>query len=84
MVKSNKIFTFVQARLGSKRFKKKVLKKIFGKPLIKILLDRLKYSRMSKKIIVLIPSNNQNDQLFNLIKKINSQKIVSLISGDDE
>ena len=69
MVKSNKIFTFVQARLGSKRFKNKVLKKIFGKPLIKILLDRLKYSKMSKKIIVLVPSNNKNDQLFNLIKK---------------
>ena len=46
MVKEkNKITAVIQARLNSSRFKNKILKKINGKEIIRILVERLKKSR---------------------------------------
>ena len=71
MVKRKKIFIFVQARLGSKRLKGKVLKKVLGKTLIQILLERLKSLKLKKQIFVLIPGNRKNNSLSKLISKLN-------------
>ena len=60
----------IQARLGSTRLKNKVLKKINGKTIIEIMMDRLSFSKYAKNIIFAIPNNTQNKNLyFFLIKK---------------
>ena len=43
----------VQARVSSKRFPKKMIKKINGNSILGILIDRLKLSKKISKIIVL-------------------------------
>ena len=50
--KKNKITTVIQARLNSTRFKNKILKKIKGKEVIKILIERLKLSKEINDIIM--------------------------------
>ncbi len=61
----------IQARVGSKRLKKKILRKIGKKTVIEILLERLKYSKKINKIIIAIPNTKQNDSLFKKLKKLN-------------
>lgn len=63
----------LQARLGSKRFRGKILKKINGKESIIFQIERLKKSKLIDKLIVAIPDNRENDGLFNFLKnkKIN-------------
>lgn len=41
-MKPNNIGIFIQARTGSTRLKNKVLKKIHGKPVILLMIERLK------------------------------------------
>jgi len=57
------IKVIIQARLGSKRFPKKVLKKLADKSLIQILHARLKQSKLLSDIIFAIPDSNENDGL---------------------
>ena len=57
------IKVIIQARLGSKRFPKKVLKKLEDKSLIQILHARLKQSKLLTDIIFAIPDSNENDGL---------------------
>ena len=64
----NNIHIIVQARLESTRLPNKVLKIINKKTIIKTLLDRLKKSKLTKKIIVAIPDNKNNLPL-NVFKK---------------
>ena len=71
MVKKNKITAVIQARLNSTRFKKKILKKIKGKEVIKILIERLKLSEEINDIIVAIPNTRSNDSLELFLKKNN-------------
>ena len=42
----------LQARLGSTRFPKKIFKKILNKTILEYLINRLKISKLTKKIIV--------------------------------
>ena len=58
----------IQARIGSKRLRGKILKKIKGKPNILLLLDRLSKSKLIKEIIVAIPNTKENDKLERLLK----------------
>ena len=44
--------SILQARLGSKRFPGKVLKKINGKTILEYTIKRLKKTKLSKNIIV--------------------------------
>lgn len=55
MVKMKKITAIVQARLGSSRFKKKILKKVNNQELILFLISKLKLCVNIKDIIVAIP-----------------------------
>ena len=61
---------FVQARITSKRFPKKILSKIGGLTLLEILLKKLKKIKNIKKIVVVIPDNKKNDLLQKILKKL--------------
>ena len=65
------ITAIIQARVGSKRLRGKVLKKINKKEIILHLLDRLSLSKKISKIIVAIPNTKENDSLCLLLKKHN-------------
>ena len=65
-----KISIIIQARLGSTRFPKKIMSKVLKKPLILILIERLKRCKKVDDIIVAIPDNKNNDPLFKFLKKI--------------
>ncbi len=71
MVKKQKIIAIVQARLGSKRFPNKVMKKIGNLTLIELINKRLKKSKFLDDIIFAIPSNKENKKLYSHLKDIN-------------
>ena len=57
------VLAIVQARMGSTRLPRKVLKELGGKPLIEILLLRLSRSKKINKIILATSENDDNDYL---------------------
>ncbi len=58
-----KTVALIQARMGSLRLPNKVLKKIIGKPMIQLLLERLSQSKEVDEIIVACPKDPKNDIL---------------------
>ncbi|MDC0186399.1 aminotransferase class III-fold pyridoxal phosphate-dependent enzyme [Gammaproteobacteria bacterium] len=74
------ITAIIQARLGSKRFPGKVLKKLSDKSLIEILFTRLKESQHLSNIIFAIPDNDENIYLEKEIESIHA----SYFSGDED
>lgn len=58
----------VQARMGSKRLKDKTLMPLAGKPMIYRIIERLKRVKKSKRIILAIPDNKENDQISKFFK----------------
>ena len=68
---NKKITAIVQARIGSNRFRGKVIKKINGKETILLLLKRLSLAKKIDEIIVAIPNKRQDDVLHNILKKNN-------------
>lgn len=60
----------VQARINSKRFPGKVLKKINGKTVINLIFERLKKSKNAEKIIFSIPDNRKEKALYRHLNKI--------------
>ncbi len=64
-----KIVAIVEARLNSKRFGGKVLKKINGKEILKIILERLKLSKKIDKIVVATTNNRRDDKIIKIIKR---------------
>ena len=66
-----KITAIVQARIGSSRLRGKVLKKIKGKEVILILLERLLKARLVNNIIMAIPDTKENDILNKFLIKNN-------------
>ncbi len=66
-----KFTAIIQARVGSRRLNKKILRKIGKKTVIEILLERLKYAKKINKIIIAIPSTKENDYLFKKLRKLN-------------
>tara|TARA_E500000178_G_scaffold30315_1_gene27450 strand:+ start:1447 stop:3501 length:2055 start_codon:yes stop_codon:yes gene_type:complete len=63
MVKKMKTIAIIQARLTSKRFPSKVLKKIGKRSLIQLINERLKLSKYLDDIVFSIPNNAQNKRL---------------------
>lgn len=57
------ILCIVQARMQSRRLPGKVMKEIFGKPIIGYMLDRLEYSQNIDKTIVATSNDQSNDVL---------------------
>ena len=66
-----KFSIIIQARLGSTRFKNKVLAKINKEILIKFLIKRLKKCKQVDKIIVAVPDSKDNDLLSKYLEKEN-------------
>lgn len=65
----NHVIAVIQTRTGSTRLPKKTLKKICGKPMILLMLERLSHSKFIDKIVVATTVNSNDDELYNLIKK---------------
>lgn len=70
MVRKRELDCFIQARITSKRFSNKVLKKIKKNTILEIIYKRLSLSKSIRKIVFLIPKNKKNLPLLKyLIKK---------------
>ncbi len=65
-----KIVGLVQARMGSTRLPGKVLKKIIGKPMIELLLERLSKSNELDEIVVATSEKAENDKLQSFVESI--------------
>ena len=63
------MLAIIQARSSSKRFRNKVLVKIYGKPLIHHVISRVKRSKKISKIVVSTSKNKSDDNLVNYLKK---------------
>ena len=63
------ITAIIQARVGSKRLRGKILKKIKGKEILSLLLSRLSKSKLIRDIIIAIPITKENDKLATFLKK---------------
>ena len=62
------MIVFIQARSNSKRFDKKVLKVIYGLPLIIHVVNNVKKSKSVKDIIVATSNNSSDNNLIKLLK----------------
>lgn len=62
---------FLQARVNSTRFPKKVLKEICGKSVFELIIDRIKLVRDINKIILVTGPPQLNTELVNIAKKQN-------------
>ena len=64
------ILAIVQARLGSKRFPKKVLQKIGNTSILELLLERLSKSKNITKIIVATTTNDEDIELIRFVENL--------------
>ena len=65
-----KIVAIIQARMGSIRFKNKVIKKISGIPMIEIILNRLKKSNLIDEIVLATSKEKDNQILIKLVEDL--------------
>lgn len=65
----NRVIAVIQARTGSSRLPGKTLKKICGKEMILLMLERLSHSKLIDKIVVATTTNPKDDKLYTLIRK---------------
>ena len=66
-----KIIATVEARMGSSRLPGKTLMEIEGKPLLGILLDRVRNSKLIDEIVVATSINKKDDVIIDFCKKNN-------------
>jgi spore coat polysaccharide biosynthesis protein SpsF (cytidylyltransferase family) len=71
---------FIPVRLDSKRFPKKALQPILGKPIIINLIERLSSCKNIRKIIVCTTKNPSDDLLVDLLK----DKEIAFFRGDEK
>ena len=69
----------LQARITSKRLRNKVLKKIKGKTIIEIMIERLKFSKFYKGLIIAIPKSKKNEKLYDFLRS----KGLNVQTGDE-
>lgn len=74
------MIVIIQARLGSKRFSEKVLTKVYGKPLIEYILERLKKNKNITKIVVSTTNKKKDNKLVDFLKK----KKILTFRGDED
>ena len=70
-LKSPRVVAVVQARLGSKRFPKKVLSLVNDKIALEVLIARLKRAHTIHQIVLAIPVGSENDELLTIAKNLN-------------
>lgn len=64
-----KVLCIVQARMGSERLPKKVIKPILNQPMIIYTLNRLKKSKYIDEIILATSQGNKEEQLVDIVSK---------------
>lgn len=69
---SRQFVAIVQARLGSTRFPRKVLKDSLGKPLIGHLIERLKRASHVGTVVVAVPNSPINDELAEVVQRFDA------------
>lgn len=75
-----KVLCIVQARMGSERLPRKVMKEIKGQPMISYTLNSLKKSRYIDEIVLATSTQEINDPLSDYVKSIN----FNVFRGDNE
>ena len=70
----------IQARMGSTRLPRKVVKKIEGKTVLEHVIERTKRIKNCKKVILAVPNTKENDILERIGKKCN----ISVFRGSEE
>ncbi len=75
-----KVIAIIQARMGSTRLPGKILKKVQGKTLLEIQLERLKQSTLIQQVIVATTTQAQDDSVVDLCKQLN----VDFYRGSEE
>ena len=80
MIKDKKIVASIEARMTSSRLPGKVLKEMDGKPVLEILIDRLKRSKYINEIVIATTSNDADDRIEELGKELN----VAVFRGSED
>ncbi|MBK6770861.1 MAG: glycosyltransferase family protein [Ignavibacteria bacterium] len=80
MDKKRKIIAIIEARMGSSRLPGKVLKEICGKPVLQILTERLKRSKLSDEIVIATTVNELDESIAEFGKRLN----VKVFRGSEE
>ena len=65
----NKIVAIIEARMSSTRLEGKVLKKIDGEEVLKIIIKRLRFSKQINQIIVATTKAKKDDRIARFLKK---------------
>lgn len=76
-----KVYAIVQARMGSTRLPGKVMKKIVGKPMLELMIERLKCCKELNGIII-ATTNSEADQA--IVDLVNSLDGILLFRGSEE
>ena len=71
---------FIQARMNSKRFPNKILKKIFNKTILQLIVERAKKINFIDDIILVTGNEEKNKSLINESEKLG----IKIYSGSDE
>jgi spore coat polysaccharide biosynthesis protein SpsF (cytidylyltransferase family) len=66
-----KVVVCVEARMGSSRLPGKVLKTILDKPMLQLMIERIRHSKQIDEIIVATTVNKKDDAIEKLCKKLN-------------
>jgi len=80
LIKDKKIVASIEARMTSSRLPGKVLMEINGKPVLEILIDRLKRSKYINEIVIATSSNDADDRIEELGKELN----VAVFRGSED
>ena len=65
-----KVICMIQARMGSSRLPGKVLAKIKGKPILEHIVDFLRHSKYTNKIVIATTDHKEDDSIEDLAKKM--------------
>ena len=76
-----KVYAIVQARMSSTRLPGKVMKKIVGKPMLELMIERLKYCKELSGIIIATTQNETDQPIVALVNSLNG---ILLFRGSEE
>ena len=69
-MKQGKIVAIIQARMGSTRLPGKVLREVGGKPILQILVNRIKRCKQIDSIAIATTEKEEDDRIIGLAKKL--------------
>jgi len=68
--KAMKIVTTIEARMGSTRLPEKTMKEIVGKPMLELLIERLKRANRIDEIVVATTTEPEDNVIAELAKRV--------------